>query len=163
MATTAGKRAENKIKEWLNRPEDGYCFDRIPDQLGGYYGSANVSDFLCFKSPYMFYIESKETQSDNFAFGRLSDIQYYGMLEKSKVENVFGIVIILFSEHHRAFIFKIQDIDNYVRVQEKKSVNIKKIDSWTIPYVEIPTVPSRKIMWDYKGELDELVLQIPKA
>ena len=28
-----GKKAEQKIKEWLDRPEDGYSFDRIPDQM----------------------------------------------------------------------------------------------------------------------------------
>lgn len=28
-----GKKAEGKIKEWLDRPEEGFCFDRIPDQL----------------------------------------------------------------------------------------------------------------------------------
>ena len=37
-----GKQAEQKIREWLDRPEDGYCFDRIPDQMNGFYGSKNV-------------------------------------------------------------------------------------------------------------------------
>lgn len=28
-----GKQAEGKIRQWLNRPECGYSFDRIPDQM----------------------------------------------------------------------------------------------------------------------------------
>lgn len=28
-----GKKAEAKVKEWLDRPDEGFCFDRIPDQL----------------------------------------------------------------------------------------------------------------------------------
>lgn len=28
-----GKDAEGKVREWLDRPEEGYCFDRIPDQM----------------------------------------------------------------------------------------------------------------------------------
>lgn len=28
-----GKKAEAKIQEWLNRPEEGYSFDRIKDQM----------------------------------------------------------------------------------------------------------------------------------
>ena len=28
-----GKAAEKKIKEWLDRPEEGYSFDRIKDQM----------------------------------------------------------------------------------------------------------------------------------
>ena len=31
--SSIGKKAEAKIKEWLDRPEDGYCFDRIFDQM----------------------------------------------------------------------------------------------------------------------------------
>ncbi len=30
---TIGKKAEQKIREWLDRPEEGYCFDRIYDQM----------------------------------------------------------------------------------------------------------------------------------
>ena len=60
MSESYGKKAEHKIKLWLDRPELGYSFDRIPDQLGGFYGGRNICDFTCFKSPYMFYIESKK-------------------------------------------------------------------------------------------------------
>lgn len=28
-----GKKAEAKIKQWLDRPSSGYSFDRIPDQM----------------------------------------------------------------------------------------------------------------------------------
>lgn len=31
--TQLGKKAEAKIKEWLDRPQDGYCFLRVPDQM----------------------------------------------------------------------------------------------------------------------------------
>lgn len=31
--SSIGKKAELKIKEWLDRPESGYCFDRVPDQM----------------------------------------------------------------------------------------------------------------------------------
>lgn len=33
MSDTVGKKAEKKIQEWLDRPTEGYCFDRIPDQM----------------------------------------------------------------------------------------------------------------------------------
>ena len=45
-----GKEAEKKIREWLDKPEDGYSFDRIPDQMTGFYGSKNMCDFTCFIS-----------------------------------------------------------------------------------------------------------------
>ena len=31
MNDNVGKQAEQKIREWLDKPEDGYSFDRVPD------------------------------------------------------------------------------------------------------------------------------------
>ena len=73
---TLGKEAEGKIKIWLDKPEQGYCFDRIPDQMTGFFGSKNICDFTCFKSPYFFYIESKATWED---------VKNYGINHKSKM------------------------------------------------------------------------------
>lgn len=152
---TVGKKAEEKIREWLDRPEEGYSFDRIPDQMTGKWGSKNICDFTCFKSPYMYYIESKATYEDRFDFSMLSDTQYEGLLEKSKIDHVFGIVIVLFATYQRAFILDIRDIAKH-KENSQKSLNIKKIDKWPdyIQYFEIATVPNkRKFYLDYIGDL----------
>lgn len=154
MAESIGKKAEKKIKEWLDRPEDGYCFDRIPDPIGGYFGQRNISDFTCFKSPDMWFIESKCTSADRFDFSMLSDVQYYGLINKSKIDHVCCVVIILFESYKRAFILPIRTIQT-LRESGKQSINIKKIDSWNFPFSEIQTIPSRKQMLDYFGELSD--------
>jgi len=147
-----GKKAEQKIKEWLDRPEEGYCFDRIPDQLTGFWGSKNICDFVLFKSPEFYYIESKATWEDRFDFSRITDYQFDHLLEKSKIDHVHGIVIVLFATHKRAFIFDIRDIDR-AKQDNIKSVNIKKLDKWKIPYREIKTIPNnRKKFLDYRNE-----------
>lgn len=152
MLEDIGKKAEKKIKEWLDRPEEGYCFDRIPDQMTGFYGSKNICDFTLFKSPYMYYIESKATYEDRFDFSMLTDKQHDGLLDKSKIRNVFGLVIVLFVSYKRAFILDIRDIERLEK-DGKKSINIKKIDKWAIPYKEIQTIPNnRKSLLDYTGE-----------
>ena len=150
--TTLGKKAEAKIREWLDRPEEGYCFDRIPDQMTGFYGSKNICDFTLFKSPNMYYIESKATWEDRFDFNMLTQTQHDGLLAKSNISNVFGIVIVLFASYKRAFIFDIRHIAK-LESEGIKSLNIKKIDKWVIPYQEIQTVPSRKQLLDYTGDL----------
>lgn len=150
--TTLGKKAEAKIREWLDRPEEGYCFDRIPDQMTGFYGSKNICDFALFKSPNMYYIESKATWEDRFDFNMLTQTQHDGLLAKSNISNVFGIVIVLFASYKRAFIFDIRHIAK-LESEGIKSLNIKKIDKWVIPYQEIQTVPSRKQLLDYTGDL----------
>lgn len=151
-----GKKAEQKIKQWLDKPEDGYCFDRIPDQLSGFYGSKNICDFACFKSPYMFYIESKATWERRFDLSMISEFQYNSLLEKSKITNVFGLVVVLFATDKRAFILDIRDIAK-LKSMDVKSININKIDSWSISYIEIPTASSRKTLLDYTGDLVDLV------
>ena len=151
--STLGKEAEAKIAEWLNRPEAGYAFDRIPDQMTGFYGSSNICDFTCFKSPNMYYIESKATWEDRFDFSMLTEKQHDGLLEKSQISNVWGLVIVLFASYKRAFILDIRDIKE-LEDSGKKSLNIKKISKWAIPFIEIETVPNnRKKLLDYTGEL----------
>lgn len=152
-----GKEAERKIQEWLDRPEDGYSFDRIPDQMTGQYGSKNICDFTCFRSPYYYYIESKATWGDRFDFSMISENQHSKMLEKSKICGVYALIIILFASHKRAFVLRIEDIDKLEK-QGVKSLNIKKIDKWPIRYKEIKTKPNnRKKHLDYEGELEDYI------
>ena len=154
------KDAETKIEQWLDRPEDGYSFDRIPDQVSGYWGSKNICDFTCFKYPNMYYIESKSTYEDRFDFNLITDYQMDNLLKKSQIAHVFGLIIILFITHKRSFILNIQDINRLIQ-QGIKSVNVKKIDKWKIPYAEIRTIPNnRKKLLDYSGELDEYVKEV---
>lgn len=164
---TLGKDAEKKIQAWLDRPDLGYCFDRIPDQMTGIYGSKNICDFTCFKSPYFFYIESKATWEDVFKFSVLyakvkasdyktADTQFKKLLEKSVIPYVRSLVIVCFASYQRAFIFDIRELDKLIQ-QGTKSLNITEIDKWSIPYAEVPTIPNnRKTLLDYTGDLIDL-------
>jgi penicillin-binding protein-related factor A (putative recombinase) len=153
-----GKKAEKKIKEWLDRPEDGYSFTRLYDQLSGYVNtSRNICDFICYKYPYIYYIESKATWKDNFAFNMIQDHQRDGLLEKSRINGCQGWVIVLFASYQRAFKFNIDDIVKLSN-EGQKSLNIKKIDKWPIRYKELQTVPNnRKQLLDYAGEVEDLL------
>ena len=152
MNDLLGKKAEEQIKKWLDRPEDGYDFERIPDQMSGMYGSKNICDFTLYKYPYKYYVESKATWEDTFPFDMLTETQYTGLMKKSQIPGIFGVVIVLFASYKRAFIFDIQEIDKRNKLG-KKSLNIKKIDKWGIKYKEIQTIPnSRKNFLDYTGE-----------
>lgn len=157
MSETLGKKAEKKIKEWLDRPEAGYDFNRIPDQLSGRYGSKNMCDFTFFLSPYNYYIESKATEADRFDFSMISDYQYESLMKKSAIKNVFGVVVVLFATHQRAFILNIRDIDYMKTELHKASLNIEKLHKWPIPAIEIETVPNRrKYLLDYAGDWPDL-------
>lgn len=157
MSEELGKKAEKKIREWLDRPQDGYSFDRIPDQMTGQYGSKNICDFTCFRSPKMYYIESKATEADRFDFSMITDTQREGLLKKSTIRETYGWIIVLFATYQRAFVLNIQDI-KWLMDNGTKSLNIKKIDNWKIPYKEIRTIPNnRKYLLDYTGEIEEYI------
>jgi len=156
--TEFGKIAEQRLRTWLDRPEDGYSMDRIPDQLSGFYMvSRNISDFVCYKFPYCYYMESKATLHDRFDFSQLTDVQRIGLRKKSKIRGCYGLVVVLFVEYKRAFIVNIRDItdDTPEANFTVKSININKIDKWEIPYWEIQTIPSRKQLLEYTGELPD--------
>lgn len=149
-----GKKAEGRIQEWLDRPELGYSFDRIKDQMNGFYGSSNICDFQVYKQPYMYYIESKATYEDRFDFINITSTQMEGLRHKSAICGCYGLVIVLFATYRRAFIFDIQSI-KHIEDMGTHSLNIKKLDKWTIPYKEIVTVPnSRKALLSYTGDLE---------
>lgn len=158
MSQDIGKKAEAKIKEWLDRKDKGYSCDRIYDQTSGFYGSKNICDFTCFKSPNYYYIESKATWEDRFEFNMITETQREGLLEKSTIANVYGWVIVLFASHKRAFVLDIRDIEWLRTEGGQKSLNIRKISKWPIPYREIQTIPNnRKQLLDYTGEIEDYI------
>lgn len=125
--------------------------------MTGFYGSKNICDFTCFKYPNMYYIESKATWEDRFDFSMITETQHDGLLEKSEIDHVHGWVVVLFASYKRAFVIDIRDI-KYLEDKGKKSLNIKKIDKWEIPYKEIRTIPNnRKQLLDYEGEIEEYI------
>ena len=147
-----GKEAEARIKTWLDRPDEGYSLDRLVDQMSGFYGSKNICDFILFKSPNQYYLESKATWSDRFEFAMLTQYQYDGMREKSKIAGVTCYVVVLFVTYKRAFLIDIQDIEYLKENTRTRSLNIKKINKWPCKYLEIKTIPSRKQLLDYAHE-----------
>ena len=155
MNDDLGKQAERKIREWLDKPEDGISFDRIPDQMTGFYGSKNICDFTCFKSPFMYYIESKATWNDRFDFSMITDTQREGLLKKSRIPFVRGIVIVLFSYYKRAFMIDIRSIVKSIEAG-KKSVNINRLNKSQVKMSEIETIQnSRKTFLDYRGDIED--------
>ena len=147
-----GKKAEEKIEEWLDKPQEGISFDRIPDQMTGQYGSKNICDFTCFKSPCMYYIESKATWEDRFDFNMITEYQHDNLLLKSQIDKTFGLIIVLFATYKRAFVIDIREIKRLEDLGQK-SLNIKKISKWPCKYAEICTVASRKQLLDYTGNI----------
>lgn len=84
----------------------------------------------------------------------ITDYQRENLLEKSKIDHVFGVIIVLFASYKRAFMIDINEIQR-VSDSGQKSLNIKKIAKWPLKYVEIKTIPNnRKKLLDYEGDIN---------
>ena len=93
MSVNRGKQFEDVIKQaFLKMP--GVSIDRLHDQMTGYkVTSANICDFIVYKKPYEYYIECKSVHGNTLPFSNITDNQWRGLLEKSKIPGVFAGVI----------------------------------------------------------------------
>ena len=94
-------------------------------------------------------LESKATYTNSFPFSMITEYQRSEMLKRSQIDGVKSYIVLLFATEQRAFLLDINDIEDQVQQKGPKSLNIKKINKWTIPYLEIPTIPSKKLLLDY--------------
>ena len=92
MAINRGKDFEKVIKEAFEKVP-GVSIDRLHDQMNGFAGSANISDFIMYKYPHEYYIECKSVHGNTLPFSNISKNQWNGMLEKSKIDGVFAGVM----------------------------------------------------------------------
>ena len=92
MGVNRGKDFEKVIKEAFEKVP-GVSIDRLHDQMNGFAGSANISDFIVYNYPYEYYIECKSVHGNTLPFSNISKNQWTGMLEKSKIDGVFAGVM----------------------------------------------------------------------
>lgn len=87
-----GKQFEEVIKRaFLKVPE--VSIDRLHDQTTGFANSSNICDFIVYKEPYEYYIECKSVHGNTLPFSNISETQWQGLLEKSRIQGVFAGVI----------------------------------------------------------------------
>lgn len=63
-----GKKFEARFRDdWTTSVRDSFIY-RLNDQMSGYQGSSNISDFICYKKPDFFLIECKSHAGNTFPF-----------------------------------------------------------------------------------------------
>ena len=109
MAENRGKQFEQKIRQaFLKVPN--VSVDRINDQTTHYKGSTNICDFIVYKKPYEYYIECKSVHGNTFPFSNITDTQWQGLLEKSKINGVVAGVICWWVDKDVTRFLSIQDL-----------------------------------------------------
>ena len=154
MAENRGKKFEEVIKEsFLKIPN--VSIDRLHDQTNGFAGSSNICDFIVYREPYQYYFECKAVHGNTLSihsnepkrkYGNISNKQWEGMLEKSKILGVFAGVICWWIDKDVTLFIPIQTLQ-ILKTLEYKSI---RYDINTTNYVIIP-IPGKKkrVFFDY--------------
>lgn len=148
MAQNRGKSFESLIKSAFNKVP-GVSVDRLHDQTTGYLGSKNICDFIVYKYPHQYYIECKSVHGNTFPFSNITDNQYNGLMDKSKIDGVFAGIIVWFIDKDRTLYIPIQTIDS-MREFGGKSISYQ-INTGRAGIIEIPGVKKR-VFFEYSME-----------
>jgi len=145
-----GKKFEEKFRQqWAETVPDSFCY-RLNDQMSGYLGSSNISDFICYKQPDLFLIECKEHQGNVLPFSAFR--QYEGLTQYADVKGVHAGVVCWFSEHDKVLWIPIKTFMQ-LKAEDKKSFNIKDIDKYEC--LELPSKKLRTFMnTDYSALIE---------
>lgn len=151
MAVNRGKQFEEKFKRDFSIIPN-CSLDRLYDTTNGFKSITNICDFIGYVFPNIFYMEVKSIQGNTFPLRNLT--QYSKMVRKVGIKGVRVGVIIWYTEKDRVIYIPIKTITQMIKDQ-KKSVNIRTIDSDGYRFIDIPS--KKKIVFmdsDYSVLLD---------
>lgn len=133
MPINRGKDFERRIKESFEKVPD-VSIDRIHDQTTKFKGSTNICDFIVYKKPYEYYIECKSVHGNTLPFSNITNTQWNGLLEKSKIDGVKAGIICWWVDLDTTWFIPIWVLEDARNVMGAKSINFKHphmIAYWT--------------------------------
>ena len=137
MPTNYGKAWEQKIREDFVKVQ-GSTVDRIYDSVSGYKSISNISDFIGYIYPNIFYLEAKSCKGNTFPLTKLT--QYEKLKHKVGVPGVRVGVLLWFIEHDVVLYVPVSTVTKLIE-DGKKSVNVKMA---TDNSYNVKVVPSSK-------------------
>lgn len=150
MSQNRGKQFEEVIKKSFEKIPN-VSIDRLHDQTTGYLGSNNICDFIVYKKPYEYYIECKSIHGNTFPFSNITDNQYRGLLEKSKIKGVIAGLMIWWIDRDVTAFVPIQFIE-WQKTLERKSLPYGLADAVEFEnWMSCITIPCKKkrVFFDY--------------
>lgn len=127
-----GKDFEGQVQKGFESIP-GVSIDRLPDPMAGYAGVKNICDFIVYKHPQQYYIECKSCYGNTMSihsndpkrkYGNITNNQWDGLLEKSKIPGVKAGVLVWFIDHDETFWIDIR------LLQKHKDAGNKSISHW---------------------------------
>ena len=149
MGVNRGKDFEDCIREACEAVADT-SVTRLIDPQAGYAGVRNICDFIVYKYPTQYFLECKSIKGNTLNFkSDITENQWKGMLEKSKVRGVVAGVLVWFIDHDKTIFVPIQDLEE-MRAVGHKSFNVTA--EYADYYYHIPG-KKKRIYFDYDMEI----------
>lgn len=142
MATNYGKHWEQKVKEDFSRIEN-CSVDRIYDSVSGYKSISNISDFIVYMYPNIYYIEVKSHKGNTFPLTNLT--QYDKLQSKVGIPGVRTGMLLWFIDHDVCLYVPTSTVTQ-MKADGKKSVNVKMINTNEYNLKVIPSIKKRTFL-----------------
>jgi hypothetical protein len=140
MAKNYGKEFEQKFKEDFLKLDDS-TIDRLYDTMNGYKSIKQVSDFIGYIYPNIFYIECKSHRGASIPMGNIT--QYEKLKEKIGIKGVRTGVVLWLIDKDKVMYIPMSTIKQ-LREQGEKSIGVRHLENYNI--IEIPSVKKRVFM-----------------
>jgi len=161
MTVNRGKRFEKVIEEAFMKVP-GVSIDRLHDQTTGFAGSTNICDYIVYKKPFEYYIECKSVHGntlsihgtdDKHRYGNITNKQWEGLLEKSKIKGVYAGIICWWIDKGVTKFIPIQALE-FMHRNGYKSIRYDSGVPFGCEYYMIPIEGDRKrVFFDYDMDI----------
>lgn len=141
MSTNYGKAFEQKFKVDFLKTVPNSTIDRLYDTMSGYKAISQISDYIGYSFPNIFYMECKSHKGASIPFDNIT--QYSKLLQKVGIPGVRCGVILWLIEKDKVYYIPVSTIKQ-MKKDGKKSVGISAVDNYNI--IEIPSVKKRVFM-----------------
>ena len=140
MAINRGKQFEDKFKEDFKKlPESS--LDRLYDVMNGYKNIKQVSDYIGYLFPNIFYLELKAHKGASLPLSNIT--QYDNLKHKVGIKGVRSGVVLWLYEKDKVFYIPTSTISK-LKKDGEKSVGIRHINDYRI--IEVPSIKKRVFM-----------------
>lgn len=140
MAKNYGKEFEQKFKEDFLKLDDS-TIDRLYDTMNGYKSIKQISDFIGYIYPNIFYIECKSHRGASIPMGNIT--QYEKLKEKIGIKGVRTGVVLWLIDKDKVLYVPMSTIKQ-LKEQGEKSIGVRHLENYNI--IEIPSVKKRVFM-----------------
>lgn len=146
MADNRGKQFEQKLRIDFLKTVPNSTIDRLYDSMNGYKAISNISDFIGYSYPNIFYLECKTHKGASIPFENIT--QYEKLKKKIGIPGIrAGIVLWLYEQDEDVLYIPISTIKQ-MKDDGLKSVGIRHLDSDKYKIYRCKTIKKKPVFLD---------------